>query len=136
MKRILFICVYNSARSQLAEGLARELGKGKLEAYSAGLHKSAVNPTAIEAMKEIGIDISNQYSKPVQDFLDQKFDYVVTMCTEAEGACPAFPGDAQVLHWPFPDPNLMGDTPEERLEAFRKVRDGIRKNIEDLLSTI
>ncbi len=133
MKRILFICVYNSARSQIAEGIARYLGEGKLEAYSAGLQATGVNPYAIEVMQEIGIDISGQHSKSVQEYIDEKFDYVVTLCSEAEGKCPVFPGDAIVLHWPLKDPNLAGNTREEKLETFRLIRDDLFDRINKLL---
>jgi arsenate reductase len=136
MKSVLFICVYNSARSQLAEGLARYLGKGRIEAYSAGLHETGVNPYAIEVMKEIGIDISSQRSKSVQEYIDGEFDYVITLCSEAEGTCPVFPGNAVVMHWPLRDPNTMGETREQKLEAFRLARDDIFKRINELLKDI
>lgn len=88
----------------MAEGLARELGKGKLEAYSAGLVATGANPYAIKVMEEIGIDITSQRSKTVEEYKDVKFDFVITLCTEGEDACPVLPGEVKRLHWPFPDP--------------------------------
>lgn len=131
--KILFICVYNSARSQIAEGLARHLGQGKIEVFSAGLQATGVNPYAVEVMREIDIDISDQRSKSAQEYTDEEFDYVVTLCSEAEGKCPVFPGDGVVLHWPMQDPNQAGNTRDEKLAAFRQIRDEISQRIVKLL---
>lgn len=125
--RILFMCVANSARSQLAEGLARQiLGPGH-EIESAGSQPSRLNSYAVKALAEIGIDISRHFSKSVdslpQQFIDQ-LDYVITLC--AEEVCPALISKAKKLHWPFPDPAGHPDLPEEeQLQRFRAARDGI-----------
>jgi arsenate reductase len=133
MKKVLFICVYNSARSQMAEGLAGELGKGKIEAYSAGHSATTVNPYAIRVMREIGVDISGQRSKSLEVFKNQEFDFVITLCSEAEESCPVMPGKANKLHWPFPDPARVRGGEEEILDSFRRVRDELKVRIQDFL---
>jgi arsenate reductase len=130
--KILFMCVANSARSQLAEGLARSLFKDKAEVKSAGSQPSRLNPFAVQAMQELGVDISKHYSKSV-DELSPGFlaglDYVITLC--AEEVCPVLISKAKKLHWPFPDPAGKGDRDEERLQYFREARDAIRARLED-----
>lgn len=129
-KRVLFVCMYNSVRSQMAEGLLREFGKGKFDAFSAGVHASEVNPVAVAVMKEIGINISGQQSKTVDIFLNESFDYVITVCDINSEACPAFPGALQTLHWNIPDPSHAAGDP---LEAFRKTRDLLAQKISEEL---
>ena len=102
--RILFLCTHNSARSQMAEALTRYVGKGHIEAFSAGTEPSRVHPDAIKAMKKLGIDISGQRSKHLDEFRNQKFNYVITVCDRAREMCPIFPGDPEQIHWSFPDP--------------------------------
>lgn len=134
-KKALFLCIGNSCRSQIAEGIANHYFEDKVEARSAGSNPGLeVNRLAIEAMKEIGIDISKQYPKPVETFKDMKFDYVITVCgvTPGEIQCPFFPGGEQ-LHWPFPDPAFFPGTPEEKLAEFRRIRDEIKRKILELL---
>ncbi len=129
MKRVLFLCVANSARSQMAEGLARQvLGEG-YHIQSAGSRPSIVHPAAIEAMKEIGIDITDQHSKSVEDIDPQSVDLVISLCMEE--VCPVFLGHAQRLHWPFPDPASILTLGQDRLVGFRKVRDLIKSKIEE-----
>jgi arsenate reductase (thioredoxin) len=123
-KKILFLCAHNAARSQMAEGLVNGLYSKGWKAFSAGSEPTTVHPLAIEAMKEVGVDISSRWSKPVTDFKGQKFDVVVTLCTEAAGSCPFFPGD-KIIHKEFPDPAKVEGTEEQRMEAFRKTRDAI-----------
>lgn len=128
---ILFLCVANSARSQLAEGLARTLLGAKANVQSAGSVPSGqVNPLAVEAMREIGIDISSHTSKSIDDldaeFLD-KLDYVVTLCTEE--VCPVLPGNAKKMHWPNPDPAGVEGSRDRQLAAFRTTRDAIAAQI-------
>lgn len=119
--RVLFLCTHNSARSQMAEGLLRALGGDRFEVASAGHRPTEVHPLAIAAMREIGIDISNQRAKNVAEFLGQTFDYVVTLCgDDAPGSCPFFPGGKNYIHVPFPDPSSGG------IEEFRKVRDALK----------
>ncbi|MEM3046947.1 MAG: arsenate reductase ArsC, partial [Candidatus Bathyarchaeia archaeon] len=104
-RRVLFICVHNSARSQMAEGFLRHLYGDRFEAYSAGVAPSRVNPYAVKAMAEVGIDISSYRSKSLREFLGGKVDVAVTVCDEAKEACPFFPGASKQLHWGFPDPS-------------------------------
>lgn len=126
MIRVLFLCAHNSARSQMAEGLLRAMGGEKFEVASAGHMPTEVHPLAIDAMKEIGIDISYQRAKNVTELFGQNFDYVVTLCgDDAPGSCPFFPGGKKYIHAPFPDPALGG------LEKFREVREALRVWIEN-----
>jgi len=118
--RVLFLCTHNSARSQMAEGILRQIGGDMVEVYSAGTEPSRVHPDAIRTLAGIGIDISGQHSKSVDDFLDQKFDYVVTVCDKAREACPYFPGDPEQIHWSFPDPSAVQNE-QERLQLFRSI---------------
>ena len=124
MKRVLFLCSHNSARSQMAEGLLRHLGADRFEVMSAGTEATRVRALAVRAMEEIGIDISRHESKTVERYLAQPFDLVVTVCGEAE-SCPIPPAAKRVLHWPFPDPSRS-----DRIETYREVRDQLRRRIE------
>lgn len=125
----MFLCTGNSCRSQMAEGLARELGKGKIEAHSAGLAPSSVNANAVKVMQEIGIDISRQTSKAIDPDLLLKMDVVITLCGHAEEMCPMTPSQIKRLHWPVDDPILATGTENEVLLEFRRARDEIRENI-------
>jgi arsenate reductase (thioredoxin) len=131
--RVLFLCTHNSARSQMAEGLLRHLAGDRFEAYSAGTEATHVRPLAIRAMDEIGIDISGQESKTLNRYLGEPFDYVITVCDEANEACPFFPGAKNRLHWSFEDPAQATGSEEERLGVFRTARDKIRERIEQEL---
>jgi len=122
-KSVLILCTGNSCRSQMAEGILRHYGSGKFEVLSAGTKPSAVNPTAIRVMKEIGIDISGHRSKHIEELLGQKIDFVISVCDNAKEACPIFPAGTTRLHWPFPDPPHDKEITEETLNEFRKVRD-------------
>ena len=134
-QKVLFLCTHNSARSQMAEGLLRHLGRESCEVFSAGTEKTRVRPQAIQVMAELGIDISQQQSKPLEQYLGQPFDYVITVCDAANEACPVFPGAKQRLHWSFEDPAAAVGSEEERLRVFRSVRDNIKEHIEtNLLS--
>jgi len=128
-KRVLILCTGNSARSQMAEGLLRHQAGDRFEVFSAGTSPSQLRPEAIAVMDEIGIDISEQHSKSVDRFRGQQFDYVVTVCDNANAACPVFPGLATRMHWPFDDPASVQGSEEERKAAFRKIRDQIRERI-------
>ena len=132
MKGILFLRVGNSARSQLAEGIARSVAKAGLTVWSAGSRPTRVRPEAIAVLKEIGIDISAHRSKSVTEIPAAEVDVVVTLCGEEE--CPVFLGKATRLHWGLPDPAAVGGTEAERRAAFRGVRDDLRKRIAALLS--
>jgi arsenate reductase len=131
MKRILFICVHNSARSQMAEGLVNARLGDRFQAVSAGSEATRVHPMAIRAMAEIGIDISKHRSKTTDEFLGQPFDFVVMVCSEGEGECPFFPGPGQRIPHAFPDPAACRGTDEEVLQCFRRTRDEISAWIED-----
>jgi arsenate reductase (thioredoxin) len=128
--RVLFLCTHNSARSQMAEGLLRDLAGDRFEATSAGKEATHVRPLAVRAMEEIGIDVSAQESKTLDRYLEEPFDYVITVCDDANEACPFFPGAANRLHWSFEDPSKAEGTEEERLAVFRSVRDRIRERLE------
>jgi arsenate reductase len=128
--RVLFLCTHNSARSQMAEGLLRHLAGDRFEAMSAGTEATHVRPLAIKAMEEIGIDISGQESKTLDRYLNEPFDHVITVCDDANEACPFFPGAANRLHWSFEDPSKAEGTEEERLEVFRRVRDVISDRVQ------
>jgi len=134
-KKVLFLCTGNSVRSQMAEALLNHLGSPKWQAQSAGLFPSYVHPLAIRAMEEIGIDISQQSSKSMDQFLTDEFDYVITLCDYIATSCPVFPGQARRIHWSFEDPAGAIGTIEERMVVFRKVRDQIKKRIEDFLNS-
>ncbi len=129
--KILVICTGNSARSQMAEGLFRHHLGDRYEIYSAGTKPTRVRPEAIAAMREIGLDISSQRSKSVDEFLGQEFRYIITVCDSAKETCPVFPGKATRLHWSFEDPAAATGSDDERQAAFRKVRDQIAARIRE-----
>lgn len=126
-KRVLILCTANSARSQMAEGLLRYDHGEQFEVQSAGTKASVVRPEAIKVMKEIGIDISSHRSKVVDEFAAENFDYVITVCDNAKESCPIYPGHGERLHHNFDDPAAVQGTEEEKISAFRKVRDQIRE---------
>jgi arsenate reductase len=125
-KKVLFICVHNSARSQMAEAWLNHICPDDFEAHSAGLEPGTINPFAVKAMREVGVDISGKKTQAVFDVFKsgEFFPYVITVCDESEAAgCPIFPGVTQRLHWSFPDPSAFTGTYEERLERTREIRD-------------
>jgi arsenate reductase len=132
-KRVLILCTGNSARSQMAEGLLRAMGGERYEAFSAGTRPSAVRAEAIAVMRELGIDISAQRSKSVDEFLDREIDLIVTVCDNARESCPVFPARCERLHWPFADPAAVEGPDTVRLAAFREVRDQIRARLAEFL---
>ena len=127
--RILVLCTGNSARSQMGEGLFRYEGRGDCEVSSAGTKPSSVRPEAIAAMREIGIDISGHRSKSIDEFSGRAFDFVVTVCDNARDHCPVFPAGTARLHWSFEDPAAVEGTEDERLAAFRRIRDRIHERV-------
>lgn len=127
--RVLFLCTHNSARSQMAEGLLRAVSGASLEVFSAGTEATSVRPEAITAMREIGIDITGQTSKTLDQYLREPFDFVVTVCDSANDACPFFPGPARRIHWSIPDPSGVIGSAADRLDAFRASRDDLRRRI-------
>lgn len=128
--KVLFLCTHNFARSQMAEGLLRHLAGNRFEVMSAGTEATQVRPLAMRAMSELGIDISSQESKTLNRYLGEPFNYVITVCDEANEACSFFPGAAERLHWSLPDPAVAEGTEEDRLEVFRSVRDRLKERIE------
>jgi arsenate reductase len=134
MTKVLILCTHNSSRSQMAEGLLRELSNGKMEVHSAGTEPSRVHPLAIKAMAERGIDITGHTSKHLSQFLNRSLDYVITVCDDANETCPVFPGPAQRIHWSFPDPSAAEGSEAERLGVYRTVRDSIEERLKGWLS--
>jgi arsenate reductase len=132
---VLFLCTGNSCRSQMAEGLLRHLAGARFEVASAGVEPAGLNPLAVEAMAEIGIDISGHYSKKVDAFAGRPFDWVITVCDAAREACPVFPGAVRQLHWSFEDPAAAEGSPPERQVVFRRVRDQIAERIREFIET-
>ncbi len=132
-KRLLVLCTGNSARSQMGEGLFRAEGGERFEVFSAGTRPSSVRPEAIAVMKEIGIDISGHWSKGVDQFTGEAFDVIVTVCDNARESCPVFPAPAERIHWSFEDPAAVEGSVEERLAAFRRIRDQIRERVREFL---
>ncbi|MGD0137915.1 MAG: arsenate reductase ArsC [Tepidisphaeraceae bacterium] len=133
--KVLFLCTGNSCRSQMAEGWARRLKSGSIEAYSAGIQAHGLNKFAIQTMREAGVDIGGQRSKHVDELKDVPFDYVVTVCDDAHQACPVFPGKTRVVHVGFDDPPRLAKSAKTEAEAlahYRRVRDEIRAFIEML----
>jgi len=124
-KRVLILCTGNSARSQMAEGLLRHLAGDRFEVASAGVSPTQVRPEAITAMREIGIDISRHHSKSVDGFTGKNFDYVITVCDNANEQCPVFPANTKRIHWSFEDPAAVDADEQTRLTVFRRVRDEI-----------
>lgn len=127
--RVLILCTANSARSQMAEGLLRQEAGAACEVFSAGTTSTRVRPEAIAVMREAGIDISGQRSKSVEEFLEQDFDYVITVCDNAREACPAFPARTRRIHWSIEDPAAAEGGTEERLDAFRLARDELQRRL-------
>ena len=138
-KKVLFVCVHNSARSQIAEAFLKQMAGDKFEAESAGLEPGNLNPVVVEVMKEVGIDISQNKTKSVFGFYKQgrQYDYVVTVCDESQsGKCPVFPGGGQKFHWGFDDPSRFEGTHEEKLQQTRAVRDAIKHKVKEWLKTL
>ena len=134
MKKVMFLCTGNSCRSQMAEGFAKELGKGIIEPYSAGVISTFVHPRAIEAMKEIGIDISGQSSKEIDKGQLKKMDIIITLCSNAEESCPLTPPEIKRFHWPIKDPVSFSGTEDEIMNEFRRARNEIKERIAGFIS--
>ncbi len=133
-QRVLFLCTHNSARSQMAEGLLRARAGDRFEVASVGTEATGVRPEAVAVMAELGIDISDRQSKTLDRFLGERWDYVITVCDQANESCPIFPGAAQRLHWSFPDPSQAAGDEQARLAVFRQVRDAIADRLQQLAS--
>ena len=128
--QVLVLCTGNSARSQMAEGLLRHDGGDGFDVVSAGTHPTRLRPEAVAAMREVGIDISDQWSKPVDTFVGREFDYVITVCDSARESCPVFPAKTQRIHWSIEDPAAVVGGDLARLAAFRQARDDLRSRIQ------
>ena len=131
--RVLFLCTHNSARSQMAEGILRHQGGNQVEAFSAGNQPSQVRTEAIQTMAEMGIDISQHRSKHLDQFIGQSFDYVITVCDQANETCPVFPGDPKRIHWSFPDPSAVED-PQTRQRTYQQIAQELTRRISYLLT--
>ena len=136
-KRILFLCTGNAARSQMAEGLARAFHGDEVDVVSAGSRPAGwVHPLAIRAMAAIGVDIHDQYSKSADEFLNQPFDAVITVCDSAAADCPTWPGAKRIEHWPIVDPSYGPDDPATRYDRFVETRDEIARRIDEFIPTL
>ncbi|QRN82182.1 arsenate reductase ArsC [Chloroflexota bacterium] len=132
--KVLFLCTGNSCRSQMAEAWLRELGGDDFTVYSAGLEPHGVNPNTIIVMEELGIDMNSHRSKQLDEYIGQvDFDYLITVCGNADERCPYFPGMGIRMHWPFQDPAVFEGPEDEKLDFFRKVRDQIKGKIQNWL---
>lgn len=131
MRTVLFICTHNAVRSQMGEGLVNTLYTGRLKASSAGTSPGTVHPLAVRVMAEIGIDISGQRSKGLEEFEGREFDHVIMVCSDSAETCPFFPGGKEQVHRAFADPSVVNGDEEERLAAFRRTRDEIRAWLRD-----
>jgi arsenate reductase len=132
-QRVLFLCTHNSARSQMAEGLLRARAGDRFEVASAGTEATRVHPLAIEAMRELGVDLQGHTSKTLDGLLGQAWDHVITVCDGANERCPVFPTRTHRLHWSFPDPSQATGSEADRLATFRRVRDAIGRRLDDWL---
>lgn len=135
-KRVLILCTGNSARSQMAEGLLREIAGERVDVLSAGVAPTHVRPEAIAAMKEIGIDISGHRSKSIDEFATQAFDYVITVCDNANQHCPTFAGPSQRIHWNIEDPAAIEGDEQTRLDAFRQARDELHRRLRQFVAEL
>jgi len=125
-KKVLILCTHNSARSQMAEGILKSIAADRFEVVSAGSKAAKVNPYAIRVLAEIDIDISYQQSKSLDQFINHDFDYLITVCDNAAKQCPVFPGNCQKIHWPLEDPAAVSGSDQEKIKAFRAVRDELK----------
>ncbi len=135
--RIMFVCVHNSARSQMAEAFVRQYAADRFDVHSSGIEAGKLNPLVVQAMAEVGVSMDGHYAKPAKEYIDRKevFDYVVTVCDESSAErCPTFPGKHQRMHWGFPDPSALKGTDEEKLAGIRPIRDAIEKKVKEWLS--
>jgi arsenate reductase (thioredoxin) len=137
-KKILFVCIHNSARSQMAEAFLNILGEGKFIAESAGIEPGVLNPLVVKSMSDAGIDISGNPTNDVFEFFKEgrRYDYVITVCDEASGQrCPIFPGAKEKINWSFEDPSALKGTDEEKLDRIAEIRDSIRKKVEEFIKS-
>lgn len=134
--RVLFLCVQNTSRSQMAEGLLRHMGGERFDALSAGVDATVIRPETIVVMRDIGIDVSAQYSKSLEKFINEEFDYVITVCSPATEACPYFPNAKHRLAWDFEDPAAVEGTEAMHLATFTLIRDEIAAKLQQFMRTV
>ncbi len=132
-QKVLFVCTGNSCRSQIAEGLLKNMADDRFDVYSAGSHPSRVHPNAMAVMEEWGIDISNHTSDSVDEYLDERIDIVITVCDHAKQVCPVFPGDVQRIHWSVDDPFRGWNSDPSQLDNFRETRRDLKERLEKFL---
>lgn len=135
--RIMFVCIHNSARSQMCEAFVRHYAPDRFDVHSSGIESGTFNPLVVRAMEEIGVSMEGQYAKPARHYIDRHkpFDYVVTVCDESNAErCPLFPGKSERMHWGFPDPSALQGTDEQKLAGIRPIRDAIHKRVSEWLS--
>ncbi len=138
-KRVMFICIHNSGRSQMGEAFLRRLAGDRFEVASAGIEAGKLNPLVVKAMDEVGVGMDGHYAKKAQEFVDkgERFDYVITVCDESNAErCPMFPGKHVRLHWGFPDPSALTGTDEEKLAGIRPIRDAIEARVREFIASI
>ena len=135
MKKVLFVCTGNACRSQMAEGILRDLAKDWFEVFSAGSHPTRVHPASIKVMAEWDIDISHHTSDPINDYLDTGMDIVITVCDNANQLCPTFPGVVERIHWSIEDPFLNWSDEKHLLQPYRRTRDKLRARIQEFLGS-
>lgn len=138
-KRVLFVCIHNSGRSQMGEAFLRAIAGDRFEVASGGIESGKLNPLVVRAMEEVGVSMEGHYAKRAQDFVDrgERFDYVVTVCDETSAErCPLFPGRHQRLHWGFPDPAALSGTDEEKLAGIREIRDAIEAKVREFVAGV
>jgi arsenate reductase (thioredoxin) len=129
INRVMFICIHNSARSQMCEAFLRSFAPQRFEVHSSGIETGSLNPLVVQAMEELGISMEGHYAKPASEYIErnEQFDYVITVCDESSAErCPVFPGTHTRMHWGFPDPSALTGTDEQKLAGIRKIRDDIR----------
>ncbi len=137
-KKVMFICIHNSGRSQMGEAFLRNFAGDRFEVASAGLEAGNLNPMVVKAMEEIGISMTGHFAKKAQDFVDrgEHFDYVITVCDETNAErCPMFPGKHERIHWSFPDPSAIGGTEAEKLAGIRPIRDAIGEKVKSFIAS-
>jgi arsenate reductase (thioredoxin) len=138
-KRVMFICIHNSGRSQMGEAFLRHLAGDRFDVASSGIEKGTLNPLVIKAMKEVGVNMVGHFAKKAQDYVDRNehFDYVITVCDESNAErCPMFPGKHVRLHWSFPDPSALTGTDEEKLAGIRPIRDAIEAKVKEFIDSV
>ncbi len=137
-KRVMFICIHNSGRSQMGEAFLRHVASDRFDVFSAGIESGKLNPLVVKAMKEAGVSMDGHYAKKAQDFVDrgEHFDYVITVCDESNAErCPMFPGKHERMHWGFPDPSALTGSDEEKLSGIRPIRDAIRDKVQEFIQS-